>query len=235
MTHTVGGWDNIRNDPMFAHQDMDHRHLIAWTLENLPLSQQPGTRYAYSNFGYCLLGRVIEKVTGQSYETFVRQAVLGPAGIKRMRLGRILEYADGEVRYYHEKDERATSGFNLEAMDSHGGWIASAVDLGRFAAALDDPQRSPLLKRGSFATMYAPPLSPVWRKADGSLDAAYYGCGWLVRPVGKSGKANYWHTGSLPGTATLLVRRWDGFSWAVLFNQRSDDKELPDSAIDPAL
>ena len=56
-----------------------------------------------------------------------------------------------------------------------------------------------------------------------------------MRPVGKSGKANYWHAGSLPGTATLLVRRWDGFSWAVLLNQRSEDKNLPDSAIDPAL
>ena len=47
--------------------------------------------------------------------------------------------------------------------------------------------------------------------------------------------ANFWHTGSLPGTSTLLVRRWDGLSWAVLFNQRSEDKNLPDSAIDPAL
>ena len=32
-----------------------------------------------------------------------------------------------------------------------------------------------------------------------------------------------------------LVRRWDGISWAVLFNQRSDDDKLPDSEIDPAL
>ena len=40
--------------------------------------------------------------------------------------------------------------------------------------------------------------------------------GWQVRPVGRDGKANYWHDGSLPGTATLLVRRWDGLSWAAL-------------------
>jgi hypothetical protein len=33
----------------------------------------------------------------------------------------------------------------------------------------------------------------------------------------------------------LLVRRWDGLCWAVLFNQRSEDKKRPDSAIDPAL
>ena len=37
------------------------------------------------------------------------------------------------------------------------------------------------------------------------------------------------------GTATLLVRRWDGLDWAVLFNQRQDGGKLNDSAIDPAL
>src|SRR5207244_9123418 len=113
---------------------------------------------------------------------FVQQSVLAPAGIKRMRLGRSFERADGEVRYYSKKDQRATTGFNLEAMDSHGGWVASAVDLARFAAALDDPQRSPLLKPPGFTTMYAPPPPPAWRKADGSLEDAYYGCGWSVRP-----------------------------------------------------
>ena len=53
--------------------------------------------------------------------------------------------------------------------------------------------------------------------------------------MGTGGNANYWHTGSLPGTCALLVRRWDGLSWAVLFNQRSDDDKLPDNEIDPAL
>jgi len=121
-------------------------------------------------------------------------------------------------------------------MDAHGGWIASAVDLARFAAALYGPEYCPLLKPETIHTMHAPPEPPVWRNPDGSLkDHYYYGCGWLVRPVGTEGKANYWHTGSLPGTYTLLVRRWDGLSWAVLFNQRSDDDNLPDNEIDPAL
>jgi N-acyl-D-amino-acid deacylase len=167
-----------------------------------------------------------------------------------MRIGASLDgkQADGEVRYYTPKDDEAKNvfpdgpketswpygGFHLEAMDAHGGWIASAVDLARFAAALDDPQRSPLLKPETFQTMSAAP-PPVSRLPDGSLADNHYGCGWSVRPVGKNGKANYWHGGSLPGTSTLLVRRWDGLSWAVLFNQRSEDKNLPDGAIDRAL
>jgi N-acyl-D-amino-acid deacylase len=120
-------------------------------------------------------------------------------------------------------------------MDAHGGWIASAVDLARFAAALHDDEHSPLLTPQTIRTMHLPPDPPVSRNDDGSLKDFYYGCGWLVRPLGKPAKANYWHTGSLPGTYTLLVQRHDGVSWAILFNQRSDDKKLPDSEIDPAL
>ncbi len=92
-----------------------------------------------------------------------------------------------------------------------------------------------MLTDESVRTLYAPPASPVSREPDGKLSAAYYACGWMVRPVGRSGKANYWHTGALPGTFTLLVRRWDGLSWAVLFNQRSEGSKLPDDEIDGAL
>jgi hypothetical protein len=83
--------------------------------------------------------------------------------------------------------------------------------------------------------MYQPPPPPVSRKPDGTLEVPYYGCGWFIRPVGKANKASYWHGGDLPGTTTLLMRRWDGLSWAVLFNQRSYSKEFPDADIGPAL
>ena len=231
---------------------------------------EPGSRYAYSNFGYCILGRVVEKVTGLSYERFVRQQILATIGITRMKIGRTLfnQRADGEVRYYltdagmaesvfdEVKGEGAAGvppagglesralpmqvpwpygGFCLESMDAHGGWIDSAVDLARFASALDDPERPPLVNPDTQRVMYAPPPVPVSRNTDGSLKDFYYGCGWSVRPAGTQGKANYWHTGSLPGTFSLLVRRHDGLSWVALFNQRSNDSILPDNAIDSAL
>lgn len=260
LQHT-GGWDRGKSfDPMFRSKAIAETLGVACPagpdaiiryMLGQPLQFDPGTHYAYSNYGYCVLGRVIEKISGMSYEAFVKERVLAPAGITRMRIGASLAsgHVEGEVHYYTPHDETAESvfpsqpgrvlrpygSFNLEAMDAHGGWIASAVDLARFAAALDDPQHSPLLKPETFRLMYARPDAPIGRKADGSLTDFYYGCGWLVRPVGKEGKANYWHNGSLPGTHTLLVRRWDGLSWAVLFNQRSDDPKLPDGAIDPAL
>ena len=126
-------------------------------------------------------------------------------------------------------------GFNLEAMDAHGGWLASAVDLARFAAALRDAAKCPLLKAETWRELHAAPPAPVSRQPDGSLQATFYACGWSTRPVGHPLRgANYWHTGSLPGTYTLLVRRWDGLAWAALFNQRSKDRKL-DGEIDPAL
>lgn len=258
LQHT-GGWDRNKSfDPMFrcaaiadaaGEPGPPGPETIIRYMLGRPLEFDPGTRYAYSNFGYCVLGRVIERLGGQPYERFVRERVLAPLGIRRMRIGASLagSRAAGEARYYLAEASTVRSvfpgeprwvpapdgSFHLEAMDAHGGWIASVVDLARFAAALEDAGPSPLLKPASLRVMYAPPDPPVWRRKDGRLEEAYYGCGWMVRPV--KGGANYWHAGSLPGTSSLLVRRRDGLSWVVLFNQRSTKKELPDEAIDAAL
>lgn len=260
LLHHTGGWNrDKRYDPMFRSRKIamatgtpspaQPEAIIRFMLGE-PLDFDPGTQYVYSNFGYCLLGRVIEKVSGRKYEDYVRESILAPLGIHRMRIGASLDgrQAPGEVRYYTAGDGAGESVFDdgvkvpfpygafcLEAMEAHGGWIASAVDLARFAAALDDAAQCPVLKKESLPILSEPPSAPVSRKKDGSLADSFYGCGWMVRPVGSEGRANYWHDGSLPGTATLLVRRWDGLSWAALFNQRSEDPKLPDGAIDRAL
>jgi N-acyl-D-amino-acid deacylase len=260
LNHTAG-WDSRKSsDPMFRSTRIADtvgvarppapEAVIRYMLGR-PLDFDPGSRYAYSNFGYCVLGRVIEKITSATYEDYVKQHVLAPIGIARMRIGASLQSrrADGEVSYYTSGSRTVRSvfphtaasvpapygGFCLEAMDSHGGWIASVADLARFAAALDDPRHSPLLRPETFRIMYARPDPPVWRHRDGTPTDSYYACGWMVRPVEPYGKANYWHTGSIPGSYGLLVRRADGLSWVALFNQRSENPKLPDTAIDPAL
>ena len=258
LQHT-GGWDrDTSGDPMFKAVPIatlvgeappaGPRAVIRYMLGR-PLDFDPGTRYAYSNFGYCILGRIIEKISGQSYESFVHENVLKTAGITRMKIGSTREQAEGESRYYTVDTKEASNvfpdgprkvpwpygGFHLEAMDAHGGWIASAIDLVRFAAAMDDPEHSSLLKPESLKEMFNPPPAPVSRREDGVLNSIFYGCGWQVRPTTKTGRINFWHNGSLPGTATFLARRGDGISYAVLFNQRSENLKLGDSAIDPAL
>ncbi len=199
-----------------------------------PLDFGPGERYAYSNFGYCLLGRVIEKISGESYETYVQEHVLKPIGIESMRLGatRLEDRAPDEVRYY--QPGRSASVFqrdlgedvpfpygawHLEAMDAHGGWIASAVDLAKFAAVFDNLDHSPLLSRASIESMYARPNGLAGFDEQGVAKEVYYSLGWQNRVVGEK-KMNHWHTGSLSGTATILIRRHDGRNFVALLNSR---------------
>ena len=211
------------------------------------LDFDPGTKFGYSNFGFCVLGRIIERVSGVTYEEFVKREVLKPAGITRMKIGKSLDSDDaaGEVHYYDEETTRSVfrslgspsltkpvpwpyGGFNLEAMDSHGGWIASAIDLVKFANSVDGRRGKPLLNQHSIAELTsrsAPPLSQT--------SEVYYGLGWDIRPTGHD--ANWWHGGSLPGTTTLLVRTSDGNCWAAVFNARPKGSNKLDNDLDSGL
>ena len=201
----------------------------------LPLDFDPGERFAYSNYGYCLLGRVIEKVSGQKYEDYVNHHVLAPIGISGMRLGRsrLEDRFEEEVHYYDpgsgesvftsDRSQIVNSpygAFNLEAMDAHGGWLACAAELVRFADAFDQPEMCPILKSESIRQMFEIPAAELRDKPN----EATYTLGWSVRPVGTEGKITSWHTGSLPGTSTILIRRHDGQNVVVLFNSRISPK-----------
>jgi CubicO group peptidase (beta-lactamase class C family) len=206
LTHTAGGWQNDRSDPMFRNTSMDHRQLIAWAIEYLPLENPPGEHYAYSNFGFCVLGRVIEKLTGASYEQHVRETVLKPCGVIGMYIAgnTLAERAQGEVVYYGGGQEDPYN-MNVRRMDSHGGWLATARDLAMFASHVDgkSPSRN-ILKLASIEEM-----------TTASSANAGYARGWAVNRV-----PNWWHTGSLPGTTAILVRTASGFCWAALANSR---------------
>lgn len=259
-----GGWDRGRSfDPMFRPKTIaDTQGIKApapqWAIIDcmlgVPLDFEPGQSYAYSNFGYCLLGRVIEQIGGMDYGTFMEIRILEPCGVKDMRLGRtrFTERAPHETRYFTESNRMVSSvldmdgkktaqvpepygGFYLEAMDSHGGWLASAVDLARLSSNIDDVDHCPILRADTLAQMYKRPAAPLGIDANGKPTDTYYSSGWLVRPRGAGGKPNCWHSGSLPGTYTLWVRRGDGVSWVALFNQRSEVEQFPDGAIDGAI
>ncbi len=239
-----GGWDRDKSfDAMFKSIQFaedtgqpppaDQAAVIKAMLSQR-LDFDPGERYAYSNFGYCLLGRVIEKLTEQTYESYVKENLLAPLGITNMRIGatRLAGRAEQEVRYYHpgtstsvfaaDLNEEVPSqygGWYLEAMDAHGGWIASATDLAKFAAAFDDPDHCPMLKRESIELMHGRPPGLAGHEANGDPKATFYSLGWTNRKVG-DGKLNHWHTGSLPGTAAILIRRHDGKNFVALLNAR---------------
>lgn len=209
LEHTAGGWSNDANDPMFSNPTLTASQLITWVLDNRPLANAPGTTYAYSNFGYSVLGRVIEKVTGQPYATYVQTAVLARSGVTGMAIAgnTLADRRANEVRYYGQNGENP---YNMQVgrMDAHGGWLASASDLVRFLVRVDGkPGKADILTAGAVAEM-----------TTASAANAGYAKGWQVNAAG-----NWWHTGSLPGTASIVVRTQSGFTWAMLLNTRSAD------------
>ena len=235
----LGGWDRDEAfDPMFQDkrisralgvpQPISQADIITF-MNGQPLQYKPGTKYAYSNYGYCLLGRVIERRTGMAYEDYVKKKVLLPLGITAMRLGRskFEDRAPGEVTY-DSKRPAPYGTFNLENMDSHGGWLASAPELAKFAAAFDNPDDCPILSAESIETMFA--LPETIDPAEYKRGERYYACGWNVRDYGGD-RRNTWHTGSLPGTYTFMARWSNGVNCVVLFNKRGDGF----SEIDPML
>jgi CubicO group peptidase (beta-lactamase class C family) len=230
LQHTAG-WDRVLNpegDPMFnsvkiaremqVKSPAGQQDIIQYVLRQ-PLDFYPGTHFSYSNIGYCILGRIIEKLTGLRYEDYVYQAMLQPLGIADMRLATNL-YAskhEKEVRYYDSQGRPMVpsvletgkkvscqyGGYNVEAMDSHGGWIASPTDLARLMVASDGFRTKPdFLQVRSIDMMTTP-----------SVQYPGYAMGWFVNNSG-----NWWHTGSLAGSSALMARLQNGLIWVVVFN-----------------
>ena len=224
LTHTAGGWPNDNTDPMFQHDSWDQAKLIAWTIENVPLTFPPGQHWAYSNFGYCVLGRVIEQVMGQPYGTYVQANILAPCGITDMKIAenKMKDRAPNEVVYYGQYGEDPYK-MNVTRMDSHGGWIASSTDLVQFLNHVAGAPGIPaLLKPATIRTMTTP--APAYPAGD-----ARYARGWFVR---NNGAGNWWHGGSLPGTTSVMVRTPTGFCWAALANTRTQPNQQIDAAMD---
>ena len=216
LTHTCGGWSNAHkraagDDPMFVNLNMDHTQLIEWVLRNRPLDYQPGQHYDYSNFGYCVLGRVIEKVTRQTYAAFVFDNVLKRCGVTDMSIARntLAERQAGEVKYYGQGENPYD--LNIARMDSHGGWIARPADLVKFVMHVDGFSVPPnILKPHTIHVM-----------TTASTANAGYAKGWMVNKAG-----NWWHNGTLAGTSTIAVRTHSGFCWAAFTNTRRRNSAL---------
>ncbi len=254
------GWDRSQSyDPMFI-QDrvatffdtttpVGTDKIIKYMLTQ-KLDFDPGSREAYSNFGYCVLGRVIEKVTGMGYEEFVRREILEPLGADATVIGGTLEseLLDDEAHYYTRSgmltDEsvmepgkfdqpRQYGGWYLRSLDSHGGWISTAGDLVRFASAFDQPEKCKLMSEEAVRTMFLPvDLKSIPQR---NRTRRYYAYGWMVVTTNDR-QVNTFHSGKLAGTSTLLVRRFDGYNWAVLFNCGSDQQgKTLSSKIDPLI
>lgn len=210
-----GGWMRGKTyDPMFRALQITEElkrpapatpHDVIQYMLGQPLQFDPGAHEGksserYSNFGYCVLGRVVEKVTGQTYYEALNTELLQPLNIAEITLGRTRP-ADRHPNEPHYRDAGIArsvfvadrkewvywpdGGFCLESMDSHGGLIASAPALVQF-------------------------FQNYWVSGE---------------PRRVNDAPQEWaFTGSLDGTAALL-RQTQGVDYAVLLNHRISNEK----------
>lgn len=224
------GFSLAYGDPMFLPVDIarkmnvpppaDLNTIIRYVLSRR-LHYAPGQSTAYSNVGYGILSKVIEKIAGEPYETYIRRHVLAPAGCFDMHLGKNLceDKLPNEVRYYESADAeripacdgtgrpvpRSNGGNNIEELYGAGGWVASPCELLRFLASIDKcPAVPDILSPESvdYMTRKLPHAMPI---------------GWIRTTDG----GEWVRTGTLAGTSALMKRQADGYSWVFLTNTSS--------------
>ena len=215
-----------RGDPMFTTRDImniyrlkeapDHETLVRLMLQRR-LGYKPGTSRQYNNFGYLLLSMIIEKLTGEDYEDWIRENVLEPAGCLDMHLA--YTYYDqkypNEVRYYMQDNDplvpeynnskdsvvRCYGGSDVRGLSGAGAWVASTPELARFIASIDgQPGIKDILSIKSVRAMTID---------DGNHK---YGLGW--NDIGDT----WIRTGSLAGTNAIVYRFPDGECWILVSN-----------------
>ena len=226
LSHEAG-WTQRYGDQMFmpvmiaekmgVKPPADTKTIVRFALDK-NLHYTPGKGRAYSNLGYSILGLVIEKISGMSYEDYCRQTIFEPLGIYDMKIAGNLpsEKNPFEVTYYEPSDivlkpsiygtgelvSPTYGGNDIRSLGGAGAWLATAPDLMRLLLAVDGFNTRPdILNDQSirFMTDNNNGFAPV---------------GWKTTVL----NGTWWRTGSFPGSAGMMKRQSDGISWVVLFN-----------------
>lgn len=209
------------------------------------LDFMPGERFAYSNTGYCMLGKIIEAAIGNTYSDYANQHVLQPAIGKNFLSGKSLASMPGETQYFMHPGESNMRGapgisvwsvptpygsYSIENMEALGAWVATPTDVLKFFLAIDGAKGQRLLSSNAFDTLTAPPVLALAPRPN-----RYYGMG--VNVYKDDRQFNWFHGGSQPGLEALALRTSDGYSWVVALNSRvqSDKRSTFFSELDRAL
>jgi CubicO group peptidase (beta-lactamase class C family) len=163
----------------------------------------PGSRWAYSNSGYCTLAMVVEKVSGEPFGDFLRDRIFKP-----LEMTNTIAYEKGkndvtnrayghtkESDGWHETDQSSTS-----ATLGDGGVYTSLVDLARWDAALRE--HTLLSEKEMRPALVA--VQPASAPAEENGHPVSYGFGWFLDPY--KGHPRMWHYGETVGFRTSIQR-----------------------------
>ena len=162
---------------------------------NDPLLFQPGAKYAYSTYGFTVVGCVIEGASGEQFADYVAQHVLRPAGMTHTFIDDAYAIVPHRARGYQKIDGKV---LNAGLMDSSyklpgGGFVSTAEDLVRFQLTMMNGQ---VVKPATLARMWSSQTT-----TDGKL--THYGMGFGVLEA--EGTKLVGHTGSQQGTSTAMM------------------------------
>lgn len=119
---------------------------------SLPLHFQPGTQSVYSNLGYFVLSKIIEKVQDYDYQTFVRRVILEPCGMwhTKMDIHNLLE-PNATHNKHNTVEFTKTDPAYMESVAASSilGWFTNVYDIMRFVRCLDHSGNHHLLTEHS--------------------------------------------------------------------------------------
>ncbi len=223
-----GGFKAGSFDPLFSTRALmrqnrwdtppDARQLLTSQLSKR-LSFAPGTSQSYSNLGYLILSMVIEKVTGEPYETWMQENVLRRSGCRDFHIARnyYAEKYPNETRYHMQENdpsvdeynnsgrlvERCYGGNDIRALSGAGAWVASSAELALLVASIDGRGQVPDILTAESV-----------RKMTEYFDENTYALGWNdTKPTGE-----WTRTGTLSGTTALIKYYPDGECWIFISN-----------------
>ncbi len=214
LTHT-SGIPNYTDLPTFTPKlygkDVLVKDVVA-TFKDLPLEFEPGTKWAYSNSGYILLGLIIEKVSGLSYEGYLQEFIFGPAGMTHTSASAANTLVENEVKG-HARDGaswREAVPLSLTWPYSAGVIRSSVEDLNAWNTAV-------------MSGLLVPPASMDRAFKDHLLKdgtPAHYGYGWMVGRLQGTGTLE--HGGGINGFSSYGIFDPQDAVYAVVLSDRED-------------
>lgn len=182
--------------------------------KDFPLDFQPGEKWSYSNSGYIVLGYIIEKVSGQSYEDFLQQSIFTPLNLRDT--GYDHNSSSLAVGYPDRNSTLPAEFIDMSIPYAAGALYSTVEDLYRWEQALSTEQLVPQVYLDEMFTPHAA-IRENWGWA--------YGYGWFIGE--ERGRPFNFHRGEIPGFTTIIARYPDDqVTIIVLSNQENTDVEL---------
>ena len=176
-------------DPANPYADYSVQQLYDF-LSSYRLTRDPGAEFEYSNLGVGLLGHILSRVTGMSYEEMERQRVWQPLGMTNTAIT-FTPSMKAHLAIGHDAQGKVTANWDIPTLAGAGAIRSTTNDMLKFLDANLHPERGPLQRAMAFAHQERAPAGNMG-----------IGLNWLILPAGPD--TIIWHNGGTGGYRTFI-------------------------------